>query len=60
MNIDMVTIHKMFFIYNALNNGWTIDKKDDYYVFKKKHNNNKEIYEEDFLNNFIRENIISQ
>ena len=38
---DKVQIQKMVLIYNALNDGWTIKKKNDTYVFVKKHKNNK-------------------
>lgn len=47
---------KMIFIYNALNNGWTVKKRDDLYIFTKKHKGEREIYKESYLNNFINDN----
>ena len=52
-NINIVTIHKMHFLYNALEDGWTISKKQDFYTFKKKHKEEKEIYLESYLKDFI-------
>ena len=34
---DFNTIKKMTFIYNALQDGWTVVKKEDKYIFIKKH-----------------------
>jgi len=35
VEIDSIKLHKMVFIYNALENGWTINKKEDIYIFNK-------------------------
>ena len=43
-NIDITTIQKMMFIYNALQDGWTVKKiRDQKYEFIKDNNNNIEI-----------------
>jgi hypothetical protein len=47
----------MNFIYNALNDGWTVVKKEDKYIFKKKHEGDKELYLDTFLDKFICKNI---
>ena len=49
---------KMTFIINALNNGWTVKKEDDKFVFTKKHENRWEIYEENYLMEFIQTNML--
>ena len=46
----------MVFITNALENGWTVKKKDNQYIFTKKHEGKKEIFNENYLENFIKEN----
>ena len=46
----------MVFIINALEKGWTIKKKDNQYIFTKKHEGKKEIFNENYLENFIKEN----
>jgi hypothetical protein len=45
------------FIYNTLENGWTIKKNKSKYIFKKKHQGKKEYFSKNFLNDFIVENI---
>lgn len=54
--INMKTIKQMLFIYNSLENGWNIQKKHNYYIFKKKHGGEKEIFNDDYLTRFIEEN----
>ena len=37
ISLDYVKLQKMAFLYNALEDGWTITKNDNnHYVFKKK------------------------
>jgi hypothetical protein len=48
---------KMVFIMNALNDGWSVKKNQDTYIFKKKHENKVEIFQEDYLANFIMSNM---
>ena len=47
---------KMLFVYNALEEGWTIKKRDQSFVFTKKHEGKKEILSDDFLVSFMKEN----
>jgi len=44
---------KMRFIMNALEDGWTVKKRVDNFVFTKKHENRREVFEESYLENFI-------
>lgn len=57
-SIDTLKMHKMNFIYNALEQGWIIKKIEKYYIFKKKHDNNEEIFLDSYLSDFINENCI--
>ena len=43
-NIDMITLQKMAFIYNALEKGWTVKKNNNLYIFKKNHEGKKEVF----------------
>ena len=45
--------YKIKIIINAIEDGWTLYKKGEYYVFRKKHENKKEIFSEDYLKRFI-------
>ena len=56
-SLDMQTIRKMAFIYNAVNDGWSVTKKIDNYVFTKKHEGKKEVYSDDYLRAFIERNM---
>ena len=56
VNINKITFQKMLFLYNALNEGWTIKKKEECYVFVKNHEDKKEIFLESYLSTFISEN----
>ena len=49
-SLDMQSIRKMAFIYNALNDGWTV-------IFTKKHEGRKEVYSDDYLKEFIARNM---
>lgn len=44
----------MNFIYNALENGWEIKKRDNAsYVFRKRHNNSPKVFMENYLEQFV-------
>jgi len=47
---------KMLFIYNAMEEGWTIKKRDQSFVFTKKHEGKREILSDDFLVSFMKDN----
>jgi hypothetical protein len=47
---------KIIFINNALEDGWSIKKINEKYIFTKKHENRREIFQEDYLENFIVSN----
>ena len=57
MKIDCIMLQKMIFIYNALEKGWTIKKKNNTYVFTKNHEGKKEVMLEDYLKRFMMENL---
>jgi hypothetical protein len=42
---------------NALNTGWSVKKLDESFVFTKKHEGKREIFKEDYLENFIINNM---
>jgi len=57
IQINQKTFRKMVFIMNALEQGWKIKKREDSYVFTKKHENKREIFQENYLENFMIENM---
>ena len=48
---------KMEFIWNALEDGWEIRKKDNSYIFSKEHEGKKEVFSESYLRAFIVKNL---
>jgi hypothetical protein len=50
---------KMMFLYNALDEGWTVKKSQDAYIFTKKHENRREIFQENYLETFLATNFKS-
>jgi hypothetical protein len=54
--MDSITLQKMIFIYNSINKGWKVHKRNNSYVFSKKHENKKEVFLDDYLKKFILEN----
>ena len=44
------------FIFNALQDGWKVQKKNENYIFSKRKGKNKEVYTESFLHEFLKKN----
>ena len=55
--INAIQFQKMIFLYNALEDGWSIKKLQDSYIFSKKMEGKKEILQEDYLLRFMKSNI---
>lgn len=53
---NIIQLKKMSFIWNALENGWSVKKIDDKFIFTKKHENRKEVLKDDYLWEFIETN----
>jgi hypothetical protein len=57
LKIDAVTIKKMAFLYNSIEQGWSVKKQNNSYVFSKKHENKKEVLEDSYLLKFMKTNL---
>jgi hypothetical protein len=57
VKIDNIKFQKMLLLYNALEEGWTIKKRDDLFIFKKKHECKKEILLDNYLERFMKSNL---
>ena len=55
LEIDKVKFQKMVFLYNALDNGWSIKKTQKSYIFKKNHEGKKEVFNESYLTTFMKD-----
>jgi hypothetical protein len=47
------------FITSALDRGWSVKKSNDSYIFTKKHENRREIFQENYLEEFLISNFSS-
>jgi hypothetical protein len=56
-NYDNITLEKMKFIYNAIDDGWSVKKEENKYIFTKKPEGKKEVYLETYLRKFIESNL---
>jgi len=55
ITINKLKFHKMVFLFNALEDGWTIKKKKDSYFLLKNHEGKKEIFLDSYLSRFMKE-----
>ena len=55
--MDRRNFQILVFINNALEQGWSIKKKDDSYIFSKKHETRREVFTDSFVDTFIESNI---
>jgi len=55
--ISQLQLHKLNFIHNALQHGWSVEQKKNKYIFTKPHDNKKEVFLDDYLEQFIYKNI---
>ena len=56
-NVPFDKFQKMMFLCNALNEGWSIKKRKNSYIFKKNHEGRKEVFEETYLLDFMKKNM---
>ena len=54
----IMKILKMSFIFNAIQDGWEVKRKQNVYVFQKKHEGKKEVMSDTYLKCFIEKNMI--
>jgi hypothetical protein len=54
--IDAIKFQKMLLLFNAMEDGWTIKKRNNSYVFSKNHEGKKEILDESYLQKFMKSN----
>jgi hypothetical protein len=54
--LDSIKFQKMVLLFNAINDGWSIKKQNDSYIFKKNHEGKKEIFHDNYLLTFMEGN----
>lgn len=56
ITIENEKFQKMVFLFNAINDGWSIKKRKDSYIFTKNHEGKKEVFLESYLLTFMKNN----
>jgi hypothetical protein len=56
IKISNIKFQKMLFLFNAINDGWSIKKRNDCYIFTKNHEGKKEILLDSYLLSFMKGN----
>ena len=57
LKIDVIKFQKMRLLFNALEDGWSIKKRNDTYVFTKNHEGKREVLHESYLCKFMMTNL---
>ncbi len=57
LKIDGIQFQKMLLLFNAVEAGWTLKKRNNSYVFTKNHEGKKEVIHESYLLNFMKQNL---
>jgi len=57
VKVDVIKFQKMILLYNSIEQGWSVKKKDGSYVFSKPHENKKEVLEDSYLLKFMKTNL---
>ncbi len=52
--LDKKQLYKLIFINNAIEEGWSVKKKENSYIFSKKHENRQEIFDNNYLETFMQ------
>jgi hypothetical protein len=56
IKIDNIKFQKMLFLFNAINDGWSIKKRNNSYIFTKNHEGKKEVLLDSYLLSFMKGN----
>ena len=57
IKVDAIKFQKMILLFNSIEQGWSVKKKGDSYVFSKSHENKKEVLEDSYLIKFMKTNL---
>lgn len=57
LKLNKKEFDKMNFIMNAVEDGWSVRKINDNYVFKRKHEGKQEVFRKEYLDDFIYKNL---
>ena len=55
--VDAIKFQKMLLLYNTIEQGWSVKKRQSSYIFTKNHENKKEILDDSYLLKFMKTNL---
>lgn len=55
--IDTIQFQKMVLLFNAIEDGWTVKRRNESYVFTKNNENKKEVLQDSYLIKFMKTNL---
>lgn len=54
VKVDIITFQKMILLFNSIEQGWSVKKRNNSYIFSKPHENKKEVFEDSYLLKFMK------
>jgi hypothetical protein len=57
IKVDAIKFQKMLLLFNSIEQGWSIKKRNGSYVFTKNHEGKKEVLEDSYLLKFMKTNL---
>jgi hypothetical protein len=57
IKVDVIKFQKMLFLFNSIEEGWSVKKHSGSYMFTKSHEGKKEVLEDSYLLKFMKSNL---
>ena len=57
VKVDVIKFQKMILLFNSIEQGWSVKKRNSSYVFTKNHENKKEVLEDAYLLKFMKSSL---
>ncbi len=57
LKVDAIKFQKMVLLFNSIEQGWSVKKKEESYIFSKPHENKKEVLEDSYIMKFMKTNL---
>ena len=57
IKVDSIKFQKMLLLFNSIEQGWSVKKRNGSYVFSKNHEGKKEVLEDSYLLKFMKTNL---
>ena len=57
LKVDAIKFQKMLLLFNSIEQGWSVKKRGESYVFSKSHEGKKEVLDDAYLMKFMKTNL---